>query len=219
MKPLFKALSLVAALACVPLIAYAASTTYTDAIKSSDGGPVSLPAGATVTSTGTLTVAGPLVSTGTVSFTGAVGFTGATYSGAVGFTGTGGMTAPTGANGTVYSSSAALTLTAGTNVAAVVTPVTLEYFRIGKQVCAYGQVSIDPTSATTASVFTLSLPVVPTANFSGTSKLSGQAGILGGAVGSCLATDSAKTATCNYISGGTAVELVPVNFCYSATGA
>lgn len=130
-----------------------------------------------------------------------------------------GFTGNTTGVGTVYSDSAALTLTAGTNVAAVVTPVTLEFFRVGKQVCAYGQVSIDPTAGATATVFTLSLPVVPTANFSGTSKLSGHAGILGGAVGSCLATTAAKTATCNYISGGTPVELVPVSFCYSATGA
>lgn len=130
-----------------------------------------------------------------------------------------GFTTPTTANGNVYSSSASLTLTAGTNVAAVVTPVTLEFFRIGKQVCAYGQVSIDPTSSATASVFTLSLPVIPSANFSGTSKLTGTAGILGATAGMCLATNGAKTATCNYVSGGTAVELVPVWFCYSATGA
>ncbi len=142
---------------------------------------------------------------------------GITVAGNVTMSGTNTITAPTTALGTVYSASAALTLTAGTNVAAVVTPVTLEYYRVGKQVCAYGQVSIDPTSSATASTFTLSLPVVPTANFSGTSKLTGTAGIL--VPGMCLATDSAKTATCNYVSGGTAVELVPVWFCYSATGA
>lgn len=203
MSALIKCLWLSIALALIPLIAHAESTTYTDNIKSSEGGPVTFPAGATVSSTGTLTVAGPMTVTGVLTASGTTNV----------------ITAPTTALGTVYSSSAALTLTAGTNVAAVVTPVTLEYFRIGKQVCAYGQVSIDPTSGSTASVFTLSLPVVPTANFSGTSKLSGHAGILGGAVGSCLATDGAKTATCNYISGGTAVELVPVEFCYSATGA
>lgn len=154
------------------LQSFGASYTYTDNILSSDGGPVTLPAG---------------------------------------------FTAPTTGNGNVYSSSASLTLTAGTNVAAVVTPVTFEFFRIGKQVCAYGQVSIDPTSSATASVFTLSLPVIPSANFSGTSKLTGTAGIL--VPGMCLATNAAKTATCNYVSGGTAVELVPVWLCYSATGA
>jgi len=128
-----------------------------------------------------------------------------------------GITAPT-ANGEIVSGSASLTLTAGTNVAAVVTPVTLNYFRIGNQACAYGQVSIDPTSSATASVFTLTLPVTRAANFSGTAGASGHAGILGAAVGSCLATTSAKTVTCNYVSGGTAVELVPVFFCHSVTG-
>ena len=111
-----------------------------------------------------------------------------------------------------------MTLTAGTNVAAVVTPVTLNYYRIGNTACAYGQVSIDPTSGATASVFTLTLPVTRSANFSGTAGASGHAGILGGAVGSCLATNSAKTVTCNYVSGGTAIELVPVMFCHSVTG-
>ena len=150
-----------------------AGTTRTENVTAEEGGPVGLPAGATL---------------------------------------------PTSKSGNVYSDSASLTLTAGTNVAAVVTPVTLEYFQVGKQVCAYGQVSIDPTSSATASVFTLSLPVVPTANFSGTAKLSGTAGI-GVLSGKCTATNAAKTATCNYTSGGTAVELVQVDFCYSATGA
>lgn len=129
-----------------------------------------------------------------------------------------GLVTPTAQAGDVQASTAALTLVAGTNVAAVVTPVTLEFYRLGNSVCAYGQVSIDPTSATTASTFTLSLPITRSANFSGTSGASGNAGILGGAVGSCLATNSAKTVTCNYISGGTAVELVPVHFCYAVTG-
>ncbi len=130
----------------------------------------------------------------------------------------GGITAPTSTIGDIQSGSASLTLTAGTNVAAVVTPVTLNYFRIGNQACAYGQVSIDPTSSATASIFTLTLPVLRAANFSGTAGASGTAGILGAAVGSCLATTSAKTVTCNYVSGGTAVELVPVFFCHSVTG-
>jgi hypothetical protein len=121
-------------------------------------------------------------------------------------------------NGQLYYGAASLTLTAGTNVAAVVTPVSLEYYTIGTQVCAYGQVSIDPTASATASTFTLSLPVTRSANFSGTSGAAGHAGILGAAVGSCLATTAAKTVTCNYVSGGTAVELVPVQFCYATTG-
>lgn len=184
-----------------------AGTTRTDNITAEEGGPVTMPAGATVPSTGTLTVAGTTTLSGATTISGAQ-------------TATGGITVPTAsATGTVYSYSAAVTLTAGTNVAAVVTPVTLEYFRVGKQVCAYGGVSIDPTSGAAATVFTLTLPVVPTANFSGITKLSGNAGIAGAEVGSCYATDSAKTATCKYISGGTAVEIVPVHFCYSATGA
>jgi hypothetical protein len=121
-------------------------------------------------------------------------------------------------NGEVYYGTAALTLTAGTNVAAVVTPVTLKYFKVGSSACVYGQVSIDPTSGATASIFTLTLPTTRAANFSGTGGASGHAGILGAAVGSCLATNAAKTVTCNYVSGGTAVELVPVHFCYATTG-
>ncbi len=129
-----------------------------------------------------------------------------------------GITSTTTQAGDLNAGTAALTLTAGTNVAAVVTPVTLNYFRIGNQACAYGQVSIDPTSSATASIFTLTLPVTRAANFSGTAGAAGTAGILGAAVGSCLATTSAKTITCNYVSGGTAVELVPVFFCHSVTG-
>lgn len=190
----FAMLTMVALATFFSLKSFAASKTYTDEVYDSEGGNVSFPAG--ITSAGDVTITGAVTMSGTNT-----------------------ITAPTTALGTVYSASASLTLTAGTNVAAVVTPVTFEYFRVGKQVCAYGQVSIDPTSSATATDFTLSLPVVPTANFSGTSKLSGHAGILGAAVGSCLATNGAKTATCNYVSGGTAVELVPVMVCYSATGA
>lgn len=129
-----------------------------------------------------------------------------------------GITTPTTAVGTFNQGTASLTLTASTNVAAVVTPVVLNFYRIGNMACAYGQVSIDPTSSATASIFTLSLPVARAANFSGTAGSAGMAGILGGATGSCLATTAAKTVTCNYISGGTAVELVPVHFCHSVTG-
>ena len=129
-----------------------------------------------------------------------------------------GITTPSSQVGDLQAGTASLTLAAGTNVAAVVTPVTLKYYSVGPQTCAYGQVSIDPTSGATASTFTLTLPRVRSANFSGTGGATGHAGILGGAVGSCLATDSAKTVTCNYVSGGTAVELVPVHFCYTVTG-
>lgn len=132
----------------------------------------------------------------------------------------GGVTLPTtaGSGGNALSGTAALTLAAGTNVAAVVTPVTFKFYRVGDMVCAFSQVSIDPTSDATASVFTLTLPVARSANFSGTLGASGHAGILGAAVGSCLATTAAKTVTCNYVSGGTAVELVPVHYCYTTTG-
>lgn len=150
-----------------------AGTYRTDAITSSDGGPVSFPSG---------------------------------------------ITLPTDAVGGLKSGTAALTLTAGANVAAVVTPVTLKFLQVGNQVCAFGQVSIDPTAGATATAFTLTLPVTRAANFSGTGGAAGHAGILGAAVGSCLATNAAKTVTCNYVSGGTAVELVPVSWCYAATG-
>lgn len=136
--------------------------------------------------------------------------------GAVAFPG--GITTPDSQVGDLSSGTAALTLAAGTNVAAVVTPVTLKYYRVGNQACAYGQVSIDPTASATASVFTLTLPVARAAAFTGTGGATGYAGILGATVGACLATNSASTVTCNYVSGGTAVELVPVSFCYAVSG-
>ena len=78
-----------------------------------------------------------------------------------------GITIPT-ANGDLVSSATySATLTAGTNVAAVVTPVTLKYTKEGTYYHVYGQVSIDPTSGTTLSTFTLSLPSRAT-NFTGT---------------------------------------------------
>lgn len=128
-----------------------------------------------------------------------------------------GVEVPTTQVGELHSGTASLTLAAGTNVAAVVTPVTLKYYRDGGSICAYGQVSIDPTAGATASVFTLTLPV-SRGVFTGTGGATGFAGILGGTVGACLATSAAATVTCNYISGGTAVELVPVHYCYVASG-
>lgn len=190
MNTFFKSL-LVTAIALSSCMALGASQTRTDVITNEDGGPVTLPAGATVSSTGTLTVSGALITTVPSSLTAA-------------------------GAGTLYSGTSALTLTAGTNVAAVVTPVTLNMYRIGNMACAYGQVSIDPTSSATATDFTLTLPVTRAANFSGTAGASGMAGIL--VPGACLATTAAKTVTCNYVSGGTAVELVPVHFCHSVTG-
>lgn len=132
----------------------------------------------------------------------------------------GGFTAPTGANGNMYASTASLTLTAGTNVAAVVTPVTMKYTRIGNHVCAFGQVSIDPTAGSSAdTAFTLSLPVTRASNFSGTLGAYGTAAAPAAiAAGSCVATNGAKTVTCHYPAGGTAVELVGVQFCYGVTG-
>lgn len=178
----------VAAFALSSCLALAASRTRTDEVVSEDGGSVSFPGG--------------LSSAGTVSVTG-------TLSGTI----------PTSASGTIYSGTAALTLTAGANVAAVVTPVTLNMYRIGNMACAYGQVSIDPTTGSaTSTVFTLTLPVTRSANFSGTAGATGHAGILAPTIGSCLAVTASKTVTCEYGSGGTAVELVPVHFCHSITG-
>lgn len=184
---------------------FATSRYKTDEIVSEAGGPVSAPAGISVPSTGTFVSAGVNTLSGATTVSGAL-------------TPSGGITVPTTAVGDLRASQADLTLTAGTNVAAVVTPVSFEFYRVGNSICAYGQVSIDPTSGATASTFVLTTPVVRASNFSGTSGASGMAGILGAAVGSCLANNGAKTVTCNYVSGGTAVELVPVTFCYAATG-
>jgi hypothetical protein len=110
------------------------------------------------------------------------------------------------------------TLTAGTNVAAVVTPVTLKRVKVGKYEHVFGQVSIDPTAGSTLSVFTLSLPN-RAANFSGTLGAVGVAGLPAAATaGNCAATNNAKTVSCTYTSGGTAVELVNVSFWYATSG-
>ncbi len=191
--------------------AFGADYTRTDNITSNSGGPVAFPAGATVPSSASFTAAGITTLSGVTTISGAT-----TLSGAV--TPSGGIAVPSTAVGTLWGSAAEVALTAGTNVAAVVTPVSLEFYRIGNTVCVYGQVSIDPTSSATASTFVLATPIVRAVNFSGTGGATGHAGILGAEVGSCLATNAAKTVTCNYISGGTAVELVPVSFCYAATG-
>jgi hypothetical protein len=136
--------------------------------------------------------------------------------GAVAFPG--GITMPT-ANGDLISSTTySATLTAGTNVGAVVTPVSLKRTKIGTYEHVFGQVSIDPTSGTTLSIFTLSLPD-RAANFTGTLGAAGHVGLPGAvADGACNATSSAKTITCTYTSGGTSVELVNVDFWYTTTG-
>ncbi len=131
-----------------------------------------------------------------------------------------GFTMPT-ANGEVISSATyAATLTAGANVAAVVTPVTLKYNRFGNYVHVFGQVSIDPTAGSaTLTTFVLSAPIVRSANFSGTLGAAGAAGLPASiANGVCSATNSAKTISCTYGSGGTAVELVNVDFWYTLSG-
>lgn len=129
-----------------------------------------------------------------------------------------GITMPT-ANGELVSSATySATLTASTNVAAVVTPVTLKYDRRGIYYHVFGQVSIDPTSGATLSTFTLSLND-RTANFSGTLGAAGSVGLpLAATAGVCSATNSAKTVSCTYTSGGTAVELVNVDFWYTSSG-
>ena len=129
-----------------------------------------------------------------------------------------GITVPT-ANGELVSSATySATLTASTNVAAVVTPVSLKYSRVGYYYHVFGQVSIDPTNATTLSTFTLTLPD-RAANFAGTLGAMGSVGLpLAVAGGVCSAVNAAKTVTCTYTSGGTAVELVNVDFWYTNTG-
>lgn len=122
-------------------------------------------------------------------------------------------------NGEFIQTTYSATLTAGTNVAAVVTPVTLKYVRMGTYIHVFGQVSIDPTSGTTLTTFTLSTPVVRSSNFSGTSGAAGSVGLpTAVASGICSATNAAKTISCTYTSGGTAVELVNVNFWYTTSG-
>ncbi len=129
-----------------------------------------------------------------------------------------GMTIPTSNGELVSSATYSATLTAGTNVAAVVTPVTLKYYRAGTYYHVFGQVSIDPTASATLSAFTLSLNN-RSANFSGTLGAVGSVGLPGAvASGVCNATNAAKTVTCTYTSGGTAVELVNVDFWYASSG-
>ncbi len=122
-------------------------------------------------------------------------------------------------NGEFVSSTYSATLTAGTNVAAVVTPVTLKYTQMGIYYHIFGQVSIDPTTGSqTLSTFTLSLPVRGS-NFAGTLGAAGSAGLPTTiANGVCSATNVAKTVSCTYGAGGTAVELVNVDFWYTSSG-
>lgn len=131
-----------------------------------------------------------------------------------------GFTAPTSEVGDlVTSASYSATLTAGANVAAVVTPVTLKYLRLGIYVYVFGQVSIDPTSSATLSTFVLTTPVVRASNFAGTLGAYGTDGLPATvAAGVCSATNAAKTVSCTYTSGGTAVELVNVGFWYTTSG-
>lgn len=131
-----------------------------------------------------------------------------------------GITVPTSEVGDIVSSAtASLTLAAGANVAAVVTPVTMKYSKLGTYVHVFGQVSIDPTAGATLSTFTLTLPVTRSANFAGTLGAAGSTGLPASvAAGVCSATNAAKTVSCTYTSGGTAVELVNVDFWYTTTG-
>jgi hypothetical protein len=128
-----------------------------------------------------------------------------------------GVTIPTTQIGDLQATTASLTVVAGTNIAAVTTPATLNFERVGNDVHVWGEVSLDPTSGSTASTFTVSLPVVRSANFTGTTGANGVSGVTN-SIGVCKATNSAKTVTCNYTSGGTAVESVDVNFWYKVTG-
>jgi hypothetical protein len=188
--------------------AFAASRYRVDELTSEGGGPVSLSGGATVPAQGVLTVAGPATLSGATTISGTT-----TLSGAV--NASGGLTVPTsGATGKVYSSSAALVLTAGTNVAAVVTPTTAQFTRVGNVVRAWGLASIDPTSDDTSTVFTLSLPVTIATNFASAIEGFGYAAKISMESGICVATASAKTITCTYLSNGTAVELVGYSFEY-----
>jgi hypothetical protein len=156
----------------------------------------------------TISSATTLLSGTTTTISGTTVLSGATSA-------TGGLTVPTAAaTGAVHSFTAALTLTAGTNVAAVVTPTTFQYFQLGNSIFAYGQASIDPTSDDTDTVFTLSLPVARV-NFTAVSQGTGTATKAIGEGGRCQATNSAQTVTCSYFSNGTAVELVDVWFVYT----
>ncbi len=112
-------------------------------------------------------------------------------------------------------------MTAGANVdGPPVKKVTLKYERAGNYVHVWGQVSIDPVAgAATATTFTLTTPVVRSANFSGTLGATGTAGLPAAATnGVCSATNGAKTVSCTYGSGGTSAELVNVNFTYTISG-
>jgi hypothetical protein len=131
-----------------------------------------------------------------------------------------GFTAPTTEVGDlVTGASYSATLTAGANVAAVVTPVTLKYLRLGIYVYVFGQVSIDPTAGATLTTYVLSTPLLRSANFAGTLGAYGTTGLpVSVSAGVCNATNAAKTITCTYTSGGTAVELVNVGFWYTTTG-
>jgi hypothetical protein len=116
--------------------------------------------------------------------------------------------------GHVNSGTYSATLVAGTNVAALTTPATLHFMRLGGSVIVYGQVSVDPTSDNTVSALTISLPVEPASNFSGTGAASGTIGINAPEMGPVKSTNGAKTVTATFYAEGTAVQLHNVFFVY-----
>lgn len=129
-----------------------------------------------------------------------------------------GITVPT-SNGELVSSTYSATVAGTTNVDSVTTPATLNYTRFGNYLHVWGQVSINPTAGTTLTTFTLSTPVLRSSNFSGTSGAVGAVGLPTTATsGVCNATNSAKTISCTYTSGGTSAESVNVDAWYTTTG-
>lgn len=183
---MFKKFGVIAVLAAlVATAALSASRFKTDQITAEDGGPVSAVGGLTVPSTGTFNAAGVVDIDGTLT-----------------------------GDSVDSSSNAAIVVTAGSNAAAVTTPATFYYTKVGDIVHAWGVVNIDPTSDDTDTVFTLSLPVTRATNFSGTGQGHGAAIKLLGEGGSCTSTNSAKTMTCTYFANGTAAEDVRVWFTY-----
>lgn len=102
-----------------------------------------------------------------------------------------------------------------------VTDVTpdLRYVVQGNYVHVWGRVGLNPTAGTTLTTFTLTTPIVRSANFSGTSGATGTAGIPTTVKnGVCSATNGAKTVSCTYESVSTSEDLVNVVFTYALTG-
>lgn len=112
------------------------------------------------------------------------------------------------------------TFTAGTNIASNPTTLDSYYSRRGRFVHVFTVPTVDPTSAATASEFTISLPYVPSANFAdgtqasgfGHNRLWGANTANAWSSGSLISTSGAKTVTMFFTPDDATARAMSINF-------